>query len=281
MTFHAYDPCPVQERLFAVFAEDADEVVAAMARWLGRAEVDDLPTVAQARRDAIALSRWLALNKGDQQAQLAAAEIERRLERRIAELIREGQAQGRVRGVGQSQGPHASTIPWHPQDFIPRKSLSGARGDGIYVLLSVPFEAFEQALEAGRERGNLSRANVCRLVRGAIGGPASERIDEIRRLAAEGHTARQIGDRLGVSEDRVRRLARSNDIVLVDAAIGPRRRIDPNRVVGELVPALEGLAMTATWVDIAELDAEQVPGWARSMRSSLRKINGLAREMAR
>jgi hypothetical protein len=276
--------CPVPTHFFFL-TEPYPDVVASVAAWLATAVVDDLPVLAVKRLRAVALGEWVHHAGLAGTFALDAAEMERRIERRIAELIREGQAEGKVRAQGQSNGERARAITWRAQDFLSRKSLSGARHDGVYAMVdNVPFDVFEKALTAGREEGNLSRANVCRLVRRVSDLPATGRAAEIAAMAADGHTSGQIADHLRVKEEWVRRIARQHDIALPDAVIGPRRRIDPKRVVSELVPALDGLAMSARLVgsgDVDAFDAQQRQEWARSMRSSLRQLSRLAREMGR
>lgn len=270
--------CPILLRPFSQFPDSSGAVLDAMVRWLGQAEVDDLPLLATARLRSAELCEWTHDDpSAGKPAVLDAAEITRRVERRIGELIRVGQAEGRVRSRGQWRG--ASAGKWSPGDFLSRKSLSGARRDGVYAFSDIPAQLFEQAVGTARADGNLSRSHLCQTVHRLKGGPASQRVDEIRALAATGHNSAQIAKRLGVTEEWLRRLALQNDIALPDIAMGPRRRIDSNRVVGEMVPALEGLAMSAGLVDLDALDVEQRTQWALSMQRSLRQISSLARRM--
>lgn len=109
-------------------------------------------------------------------AQLSATEIVRRCERRIGELVREGQREGTVRVRGQ-------------REDLPRTgdlhSPTGIAGMGVneltdsYVVADTPVEQFEQAMADARNEGNLSRANVVRKVKGEQ--PKAERSEWHRK----------------------------------------------------------------------------------------------------
>lgn len=94
----------------------------------------------------------------------------RRCERRIGELVREGQERGEIakRGdIGALGGaldakrglhlahPAISAGVNHAQELTP-----------LYALADAPAEQFEQAIGEAKSEGNLSRANVVRKVRG-------------------------------------------------------------------------------------------------------------------
>lgn len=61
------------------------------------------------------------------------------------------------------------------------------------------------------------------------------RIEQIKRLAAEGNRAEQIADELGISVSRVRDLANKDGVALPEKMIGRSPRIDNRRVI---VPAV-------------------------------------------
>ena len=111
-------------------------------------------------------------------AQLSATEIVRRCERRIGELIREGQAEGTILKPGEQLRRSCSPVTGEhvvkrPIDFLTRSELSGdgakqaGTGQGIYALTdgSTPDD-FERALATAKAERNLSRANVVRKIRG-------------------------------------------------------------------------------------------------------------------
>ena len=84
-------------------------------------------------------------------------------------------------------------------------------------------------------------------------------------------SSRQIGERLGIGDDRVRQVAREHGIdIRADAVLGRTRRPDSGRIVRETVHALEGLAMGVELADPAGLDPAEAAEWAASMTRSIR-----------
>ena len=85
-------------------------------------------------------------------AQLSATEIVRRCERRIGELVREGQKNGTIRKQGQSRLASLDSP----------KTVSGVDHTEelgqTYAMADAPTGEFEQAVADAREEGNLSRA---------------------------------------------------------------------------------------------------------------------------
>lgn len=57
------------------------------------------------------------------------------------------------------------------------------------------------------------------------------------------------------------------------------RRIDSNRIVRETVHALEGLVMGIAYVEIDQLDADQIEGWTASLRSSIKSLQKLVKDI--
>ena len=90
----------------------------------------------------------------------------------------------------------------------------------------------------------------------------------------------QIGERLGIGDDRVRQVAREHGIdIRADAVLGRTRRPDSSRIVRETVHALEGLAMGVELADPAGLDPAEAAEWAASMTRSIRALSKFARQM--
>ena len=102
----------------------------------------------------------------------------------------------------------------------------------------------------------------------------------ISEFAAGGMSSTQIGERLGISADRVRQVAREHGIdIRADAVLGRARRPDPGRIVEETVHALEGLAMGVQLADPAGLDPAEAAEHAASMTRSIRVLSRFARQM--
>jgi hypothetical protein len=295
-------------------ADPAGFVVAACERaraWLREAlEQGQIEQVAELRSQAEAVRVYTAQKQLGKDAQLAAAEIVRRAERGIGVAIRRGQAAGEISrrgGHGGNQHRRAPTetvasgfCTARPSDYATAAELTG-NGAGIYQLTDGVCDAeFEAALAAAKAEADLSRANVVRKVRGhrdpapggapgraapgpgtgAGAGESSPRCRElIGELAARGMTSVQIGARLGISDQRVRQLARQHQIAIVADAVAGRRRLDSTRIARQTVHALEGLAMGVELADLAEIDPAQVPAWTGSLARSLRVLSRFARQL--
>ena len=93
-------------------------------------------------------------------------------------------------------------------------------------------------------------------------------------------SSRQIGERLGIADERVRQIAREHRIdIRADAVLGRARRHDSNRIVRQTVHALEGLAMGVELADPAGLDPAEAAEWAVSMTRSIRLLTRFVRQM--
>jgi hypothetical protein len=111
-------------------------------------------------------------------AQLSATEIVRRCERRIGELVREGQTRGEIR----RQGDRPAARNQHMADAVLHRDgeqqspvaifANHAEGTDSYAMADAPGEQFETAIDEAKAEGNLSRANVVRKVKGEEPKPA-------------------------------------------------------------------------------------------------------------
>ena len=184
--------------------------------------------------------------------------------------------------------------------WVPRGSFfrhGDERADAYAMTDGVSETDFEGALGEARAEGNLSRANVVRKIRQRRGGPpapggqvpdpadrspeaAARRRELVGAFAASGMSSRQIGERLGIGDDRVRQLAREHGIgIRADAVLGRTRRPDSGRIVRETVHALEGLVMGVELADPAGLDPAEAAAWAASMTRSIRALSKFVRQM--
>lgn len=105
--------------------------------------------------------------------------------------------------------------------------------------------------------------------------PRADRIEEIRALARDGHRTTQIAEKLGITDKRVARIARDENITLPDHAMGHSHKIDARRVIEQSVSTLEGLALGLRTVDGARFNASphELQEWLKSMDDSLRVIS--------
>jgi hypothetical protein len=296
--------------------DPAGFVVAACERaraWLREAlEGGRIEEIAELKSQAEAVRVYTAQRQLGRDAQLAAAEIVRRAERGIGLAIRRGQAVGEISrraGHGGNQHCRAETpdsgfCPAKPSDYASPAELTG-NGAGIYHLTDgVSDTCFEAALAAAKAETDLSRSNVVRKIRqhrdaasggapsraaGPRGGPGAvepvvpspeRRRELIAGLASHGMTSRQIAERLGIKDARVRAIARQHQITIrADQVVGRARRLDSTRIAREAVHALEGLAMSVPLADLAQIDPALVPEWTASLARSLRVLGRFARQL--
>jgi len=291
-------------------ADPAAFVVQACERakaWLAEAlEHGEIDQIAEVKSQAEAVRVYTAQKQLGQDAQLAAAEIVRRAERGIGVAIRRGQQDGQIakrgdrgsRGAlgvrggnpGDARGDHLGSPA---EFFLNRKE----RADAYAMTDGVSDDDFEDALGQAKTDRDLSRANVVRKIRQRGGTPpapgehvpdpadrspeaAVRRRELIGEFAAHGLSSAQIGERLGIAEDRVRQVAREHSITIrADAVLGRTRRPDSTRIVRETVHALEGLAMSVELADPAGLDPAEATEWATSMTRSIRLLSRFLRQM--
>jgi len=291
-------------------ADPAEFVVQACQRakaWLREAlEHGEIEQIAEIKSQAEAVRVYTAQKQLGKDAQLAATEIVRRAERGIGLAIRRGQHNGEIakrgdRGSRGAPGVHGGNPGDRRGDHLDSSGSffrhGDERADAYAMTDGVSDTDFEDVLGEAKAEGNLSRANVVRKIRqrrgtlpsadGQIPDPAdrspeaaARRRELIGQFAATGMSSQQIGDRLGISDDRVRQVARGRGIdIRADAVLGRTRRLDPNRIVRETVHALEGLAMGVELADPAGLDPAEAAEWAASMTRSIRTLSKFIRQM--
>ncbi|HEV8274919.1 MAG TPA: hypothetical protein VGQ26_04380 [Streptosporangiaceae bacterium] len=291
-------------------ADPAGFVVAACQRataWLEEAlEHGGIDQIVEIKSQAEAVRVYTAQRQLGKDAQLAAAEIVRRAERGIGVAIRRGQQGGQIakrgeRGSRGAPGVHGGNPGDRRGDHLgssrPFFRHGDERADAYAMADGVSGTDFEDALGEARAEGNLSRANVVRKIRQRRNDPgapgqqapdptdrspeaAARRLELIGTFAGSGMSSAQIGERLGVGDDRVLQLARVHGIgIRADAVLGRTRRPDSARIVRETVHALEGLALGVELADPAALDPAEATDWAASMTRSLRALSKFARQM--
>lgn len=110
----------------------------------------------------------------------------------------------------------------------------------------------------------------------------ARRRELIRDWADKGWTSGQIADRLHITEQAMRRIARDEGVtVIADVALGrgTRKSIDSNRIVRETVAGLEGLELALNLVRFEELDASEIPDWTTSLKASIGVLTRLNRRL--
>lgn len=117
---------------------------------------------------------------------------------------------------------------------------------------------------------------------GRDSGPTAvqQRRKLIAHHAGRGASSRQIAEIVGITDNRVRDIARKYEIpVPADDVMARTRRIDSNRVVRETVYALEGSAMGVQLANLDALDPAECDGWVSSMTDSLRVLNRFVKQL--
>jgi hypothetical protein len=266
----------IQELAISGYLEQARDWLATAVEKTGPEQVAaakaEIATAAEA-------TKQLGLSK---EIQLDAQEMVRRAEYALGKAIRKGQEGGTVRTKGQYDRGKSSTeevLPVSPYDFASNTELSGnpTKGiAGIYDLAEATADEFDAALAEAKDEGNVSRTNVVRKIKGQgcdRPAPVASRLDEIRDLIAIGATSAQIAKELGVSEQRIRLVARENDLVITaDVVMHKSRRINNDRVLDNVAEAVEVAAMSLRDIDPASLDSETALERLDSLTTSINAL---------
>lgn len=217
--------------------------------WL--AEAQNIETVRETKALAVGYESVIREKELAFDAQLSATEIVRRCERRIGELVREGQRDGRVLTRGERLSDvHGDEQVLRPSEAMGIGANSKAAISQHYSMADVPNEQFETAITEAREEGNLSRANVVRKVK-------SDREILADRTAALRGERKQAPASLDTERGRQQ------------AAAAARRFTD-------LTSCLAGYAEGVKSLDIPRIRAAMEPAeldeWIRSLGDSLTKL---------
>jgi hypothetical protein len=281
-------PLPAEPSELDAYADPGRFVELACERakeWLAQAlDKGDIDGIVELKSQAEAIRTYTAQKQLGKDAELAAAEIVRRAERGIGVAIRKGQEAGEIRRRGDDcrvdlghRGDLVSAATW----LSNKKEMT----ETYAVTDGVSEEQFEEAIEEAKDEGNLSRANVVRKVAPKRAKPKAEesqsswqRLKKAREMAEAGCTSRQIGQALAIKNMGDFR-ARHRLEVPADAVVGKTRQIDSNRIVAEIVMALEASRMSLDLVEMDQLDQSQVEYWTTSLSNSIRSLNRLHKQL--
>lgn len=278
-------------------ADPARSVLIACGRaqvWLAKALAQgDIDQIVELKSQAEAVRVYTRQKQLGEDAALAAAEIVRRAERGLGLAVRRGQDTGEIAKYGGGPtGPYERTKNGRTEVVNVKPAIrdTNSRSSREFfahqadmnqtyaVTDGVSDGQFEDALEAAKAEGNLSRANVVRKVRGIPNGETTaERWRRIADLAAEGYTSRQIAPKVGMTERGLRQAARERGVEIpADVVTGRARHLDPERIVRETVTGLEGLSIGVgllTAGDFDQLQPRDAREWADSLGHSIRTLN--------
>lgn len=266
-------------------AEGVVAILTHARQWLASAvDMTGPAEIAQAKAviaTAETYAKELHLSK---EIQMDATEMVRRAEYALGKAIRKGQAEGTVakREDNRHSVRKVDTSSYtRPTDYASPDELHG-NGAGIYRMVDdTTDDQFEDAITEAKAEGNLSRANVVRKVKGEP-TPLSrkEKAEKARRLAGEGYTSRQIAMELKIGPEGFRALRNDFDIdVPADRIMAGRRHIDTNRIVGNTVTALEGIALSLDLINPDDIDPREAQKWADSLTQSLEALRKLNRQI--
>jgi hypothetical protein len=238
------------------------------------------------------------------EAELSAAEIVRRAERRIGQLIQEGREAGEIATErdGRVLGGKRRQLSTDGTELKP--TATSILGDGpirtqvTAMTDGVDDASFDAAIEEAKQEGNLSRANVVRKVKPTTAQritdaakanppepprnlPLKQRADQIRALAARNLTSPQIADEVGLSAHRVREIAKRADVeISADAVFGGKfRKVDPNRVIDSIISDASPEASALAFVAYSELDRARLNEWVSSLTAAIRSLTTIKRNL--
>lgn len=237
-------------------------------------------------------ARELNLSK---EIQLDAAEMVRRAEYSLGQAIRRGQAEGliakrgevRNAGFGEDTGPTRNFDKASPYDFAKSHELSGIHGNGgIYDMAdNASPDEFDAALEAAKAEGNLSRANVVRKIKGQPSPGVitrDMRAEMIAALAEQGYSSRQMVEKVGVTEETIRIIARDFEIEIpADKVLAGRHSIQHTESVDRFVTKIENTVSAFQYVDLNEVDFSQADDWVASLTASISALNRIKKQLAK
>jgi hypothetical protein len=237
---------------------------------------DSIPQLRDASNKLAAISEYLAATSTAGRGRVA--EAQRRLEARIGQLL------------PNEQGRRADRELLHRDEEV----LSPQQRSAFRAMAADP-ETVEAVIAASTDDQPASRRQVIEAIKkkkkeSAV--PAAldnsreavaARLAEAERLAANGCSSAQIAAQLGYTLRSFASFkARNGLTVPADAVVGNTRHLNYDRIVNETTTALEGLCIGLGLVghpEEADLDPDQIAGWATSMNNSLRILNRFSKQL--
>lgn len=254
-------------------------------QWLERAKESTTPArdVADFKAFVATVAEAAKQKKLSEDIQLDALEMVRRSEDALGRAVREGQRAGEilVRGeVVNLRNQHGgdrryATIPKiSPDEFFG----NAAERTAIYEMADASTEEVELALSVAKDEGNLSRRNVQKTLR-EVRSSSSELLAEkwflIEDYAGRGFTSTQIAKTVGMSEKWLRTQAADRGIAFPADKITGSRRIDPLKVIENVVASVEASGSALDLVTFEDVTPEQAEEWGARLEAGLRAIRSL------
>lgn len=246
----------------AITLPDVEQVEAQVAQSI--ATIDDLETLEEWQARAAALAQYL---KGKElHGPMLGAQ--RRVEARIGQLLGSPKC-----------GPKQSSLA--SEDSVPRMDRHRFRILARGLELGLSADDWRQSrrdlIALIQEKYPVARRQPEVVVQkdGIVKKARGERAKEIARLAADGHRAAQIAERINLDEERVRKIAKDEGIALPDVAIGRTKKLDAKRILEETITGVDAYVSGLSMLDEVELPALDRQQIADLMQGLSRSINGL------
>jgi len=188
---------------------------------------------------------------------------------------------------------------WHSQQAAPasggHRSVEGRNGhtyrDGVRITPESSRALVRQLLQEGKPIAEIKRiAHVsskpileekARLGMSTRSSKVEEpRLDQMRAMARDGHSSRQIAEAVGIAFSTCRHIMRREGITVpADAVIGRTRRHDANRIVDSIVAEAANLVADVNLIDFAQLDRARLPLWLRSLAEARDRLGAFIRRL--
>jgi hypothetical protein len=245
---------------------------AAVEAWAEQCQ--SIPELQDATNRLAAIDEYLSRTSTEGRGRVAAAM--RRLEVRIGELFGAPMTPseaGATKGTGRDQ------------------ELVDSGTKAIFRRMAENPGVVEDVIAEATDEAPASRRKVTERIRDAVRNnppedtrtklPMAERADQIRRLAKRNLTSPQIADEIGIGVERVRDLARRLDVEIpADAVFGGKfRKVDPNKVIDQIVQGCDIPDTVLSFVAYSELDRDRLEDWANSLGDAIRSLTTIKRNL--
>lgn len=255
-----------------------EDQCAAVEAWAET--VESIPELRDASNKLAAINEYLTLTSTEGRARVAAAQ--RRLEVRIGVLL-----------GPPNRGGDRKSDQFRRDEVDPSGLADTQRSE--FRTMAANSEKVEEVIADSDDAAPASRTRVLDRIKGKkpteedvlkklSRAAVQERVNKARTMASAGATSRQIAPAIGISPENFSNFKKRHGIeVPADAVVGKTHHHDNDRIVGETVSALEGLAMGVGLLgdDLAAagLDPDQVEGWTTSLYGSLTTLNNFRKQL--
>lgn len=271
MSVEDVDRYAVEVEAFAQATESLAEAQGIQARWA-------------------AVTTWI--RKTSRDGVKRAEEAQRRIEQRIGELIQAEREAGRLATHGGDQGEMQGCTSLSDVGLDRRDAADfAAMANHADVLDRVIAESTDDApptrnrvrsaIRAEKER-TVSQSQTSYAGTDRTAEAVAWRREQIRQLAPGSLLSSQIAERLGISTDGAKAIAREIGVEFhADKTVGRRKRIDPQQIVRNVVNNLVGTedVLAMAWDSIESLEMDERLELIEALRQPLAALNRLKKEL--